>query len=170
MFCPLFEISMLVCLLRGYVFRAQTQEIKERGGNQSTGIDFFITQERVIFLDTQVEIKDEVTVSCSFSTVFSVRCQNVSKSWTVQIEMSNWHRKKLRLDCKLIYLFPQPMLSPSILDHLINNDRKLPPEYNLPHTYVEMQVSGWPADGSGWKHLPYMFMWAQAHYLSGPIH
>merc|ERR1719419_1189216 len=38
---------------RGYVFRAQTQEIKERGGNRSTGIDFFITQERVIFLDTQ---------------------------------------------------------------------------------------------------------------------
>ncbi|TNN02427.1 protein SMG9 [Takifugu rubripes] len=70
---------------RAYVFRAQTQEIKERGGNQSTGIDFFITQERVIFLDTQ------------------------------------------------------PILSPSILDHLINNDRKLPPEYNLPHTYVEMQ-------------------------------
>lgn len=38
----------------------------------------------------------------------------------------------------------QPILSPSILDHLINNDRKLPPEYNLPHTYVEMQV-GEPA-------------------------
>uniref|UniRef100_A0A7N8YGL6 SMG9 nonsense mediated mRNA decay factor n=1 Tax=Mastacembelus armatus TaxID=205130 RepID=A0A7N8YGL6_9TELE len=74
-----------ICLHRAYVFRAQTQEIKERGGNQSTGIDFFITQERVIFLDTQ------------------------------------------------------PVLSPSILDHLINNDRKLPPEYNLPHTYVEMQ-------------------------------
>ncbi|XP_053743313.1 nonsense-mediated mRNA decay factor SMG9 isoform X1 [Synchiropus splendidus] len=70
---------------RGYVFRAQTQEIKERAGNQSTGIDFFITQERVIFLDTQ------------------------------------------------------PILSPSSLDHLINNDRKLPPEYNLPSTYVEMQ-------------------------------
>uniref|UniRef100_A0A674DGE9 Nonsense-mediated mRNA decay factor SMG9 n=1 Tax=Salmo trutta TaxID=8032 RepID=A0A674DGE9_SALTR len=70
---------------RGYVFRAQTQEIKERGGNQSTGIDFYITQERVIFLDTQ------------------------------------------------------PILSPSILDHLINNDRKLAPEYKLPHTYVEMQ-------------------------------
>eukprot|EP00064_Thunnus_orientalis_P009168 superscaffoldBa00001150_g9191 len=69
----------------GYVFRAQTQEIKERGGNRSTGIDFFITQERVIFLDTQ------------------------------------------------------PMLSPSILDHLINDDQKLPPEYNLPYTYVEMQ-------------------------------
>ncbi|KAL7394120.1 hypothetical protein ABVT39_020980 [Epinephelus coioides] len=76
---------MLYDWRKGYVFRAQTQEIKERGGNQSTGIDFFITQERVIFLDTQ------------------------------------------------------PMLSPSILDHLINNDRKLPPEYNLPHTYVEMQ-------------------------------
>lgn len=40
------------------------------------------------------------------------------------------------------------MLSPSILDHLINNDRKLPPEYNLPHTYVEMQVSSQPTDGS----------------------
>lgn len=38
--------------------------------------------------------------------------------------------------------FLQPILSPSILDHLINNDRKLPPEYNLPHTYVEMQVRG----------------------------
>ncbi|XP_023690579.1 nonsense-mediated mRNA decay factor SMG9 isoform X1 [Paramormyrops kingsleyae] len=70
---------------RAYVFRAQSQEIKERGGNQSSGIDFYITQESVIFLDTQ------------------------------------------------------PILSPSILDHLINNDRKLPPEYNLPHTYVEMQ-------------------------------
>ncbi|CAL8247831.1 unnamed protein product [Lota lota] len=70
---------------RAFVFRAQTQEIKERAGNQSTGIDFFITQERVIYLDTQ------------------------------------------------------PILSPSILDHLINNDRKLPPEYNLPHTYIEMQ-------------------------------
>uniref|UniRef100_A0A250XXG0 Protein SMG9 n=1 Tax=Castor canadensis TaxID=51338 RepID=A0A250XXG0_CASCN len=59
--------------------------MKERGGNQTSGIDFFITQERIVFLDTQ------------------------------------------------------PILSPSILDHLINNDRKLPPEYNLPHTYVEMQ-------------------------------
>uniref|UniRef100_A0A8C3ICM3 Nonsense-mediated mRNA decay factor SMG9 n=1 Tax=Chrysemys picta bellii TaxID=8478 RepID=A0A8C3ICM3_CHRPI len=87
--------SMLMSLLsanqpeedqRAYVFRTQSQEIKERGGNQTSGIDFFITQERIIFLDTQ------------------------------------------------------PILSPSILDHLINNDRKLPPEYNLPHTYVEMQV------------------------------
>lgn len=40
------------------------------------------------------------------------------------------------------------MLSPSILDHLINNDRKLPPEYNLPHTYVEMQVSDGPAESA----------------------
>ncbi|XP_055475372.1 nonsense-mediated mRNA decay factor SMG9 isoform X3 [Psammomys obesus] len=70
---------------RAYVFRAQSAEMKERGGNQTSGIDFFITQERIVFLDTQ------------------------------------------------------PILSPSILDHLINNDRKLPPEYNLPHTYVEMQ-------------------------------
>nr|XP_014343706.1 PREDICTED: protein SMG9-like [Latimeria chalumnae] len=70
---------------RFYVFRSQSQEIKERGGHQTSGIDFFITQERIIFLDTQ------------------------------------------------------PILSPSVLDHLINNDRKLPPEYNLPHTYVEMQ-------------------------------
>lgn len=46
----------------------------------------------------------------------------------------------------------QPILSPSILDHLINNDRKLPPEYNLPHTYVEMQVRaavGLPRLGCG---------------------
>ncbi|XP_059813398.1 nonsense-mediated mRNA decay factor SMG9 [Hypanus sabinus] len=70
---------------RSYVFRCQTQEMKERGGTQTSGIDFFVTQERVIFLDTQ------------------------------------------------------PILSPAVLDHLINNDRKLPPEYNLPHTYVEMQ-------------------------------
>uniref|UniRef100_A0A3B3SPQ3 SMG9 nonsense mediated mRNA decay factor n=1 Tax=Paramormyrops kingsleyae TaxID=1676925 RepID=A0A3B3SPQ3_9TELE len=69
---------------RAYVFRVQSQEIKQRGGNKSSGIDLYITQESVIFLDTQ------------------------------------------------------PILSP-ILDHLINNDRKLPPEYNLPHTYVEMQ-------------------------------
>lgn len=48
---------MNVGIVRGYVFRAQSQEIKERGGNQSSGIDFFITQERVIFLDTQVRNK-----------------------------------------------------------------------------------------------------------------
>lgn len=36
------------------MFRTQSQEIKERGGNQTSGIDFFITQERIIFLDTQV--------------------------------------------------------------------------------------------------------------------
>lgn len=70
---------------RAFVFRPQSPELKERGGSQTCGIDFFITQERVVFLDTQ------------------------------------------------------PILSPSILDHLINNDRKLPPEYSLPHTYVEMQ-------------------------------
>ncbi|XP_053547190.1 nonsense-mediated mRNA decay factor SMG9 isoform X2 [Bombina bombina] len=70
---------------RSFVFRMQSQEVRERAGNQTSGIDFFISQERIIFLDTQ------------------------------------------------------PMLSPAILDHLINNDRKLPPEYNLPHTYVEMQ-------------------------------
>uniref|UniRef100_A0A8C3BQW8 Nonsense-mediated mRNA decay factor SMG9 n=1 Tax=Cairina moschata TaxID=8855 RepID=A0A8C3BQW8_CAIMO len=70
---------------RAFVFRPQSPEMKERGGSQTCGIDFFITQERVVFLDTQ------------------------------------------------------PILSPSILDHLINNDRKLPPEYSLPHTYVEMQ-------------------------------
>lgn len=104
---------MHYCLLRAYVFRAQTQEIKERGGNQSTGIDFFITQERVIFLDTQAS-----ETHCNYYR----------------------HAKKRLIK---IFLFLQPILSPSILDHLINNDRKLPPEYNLPHTYVEMQVSVW---------------------------
>lgn len=103
-------------LPRGYVFRAQTQEIKERGGNQSTGIDFFITQERVIFLDTQVR-----KTNCSY--------------------YGHVHAKLGKKRLIKIFLFLQPMLSPSILDHLINNDRKLPPEYNLPHTYVEMQVS-----------------------------
>lgn len=58
MLCPLFGVIVYVVVVRGYVFRAQTQEIKERGGHQSTGIDFFITQERVIFLDTQVRIKN----------------------------------------------------------------------------------------------------------------
>lgn len=58
------------CVLhRGYVFRAQTQEIKERGGNQTTGIDFFITQERVIFLDTQVRMKCH---RCCDSRVFDL--------------------------------------------------------------------------------------------------
>lgn len=57
--------SVWIFLHRAYVFRAQTQEIKERGGNQSTGIDFFITQERVIFLDTQVRMK-----YCGSMTVF----------------------------------------------------------------------------------------------------
>ncbi|GAB0200429.1 protein SMG9 [Grus japonensis] len=70
---------------RSFVFRPQPPELRERGGSQTGGIDFFITQERVVFLDTQ------------------------------------------------------PILSPAHLDHLINNDRKLPPEYGLPHTYVEMQ-------------------------------
>lgn len=46
--------------------------------------------------------------------------------------------------------FLQPILSPSILDHLINNDRKLPPEYNLPHTYVEMQVRAHSEPARGW--------------------
>ena len=41
-------------LHRAYVFRAQSAEMKERGGNQTSGIDFFITQERIVFLDTQV--------------------------------------------------------------------------------------------------------------------
>lgn len=49
------HLCFVFFLFRGYVFRPQTQEIKERGGNQSTGIDFFITQERIIFLDTQVK-------------------------------------------------------------------------------------------------------------------
>lgn len=53
------------------------------------------------------------------------------------------------------------MLSPSILDHLINNDRKLPPEYNLPYTYVEMQVKGRPIEGSKLKHL--LLMWPSVY-------
>ncbi len=55
-------------LNRAYVFRAQTQEIKERAGNQSSGIDLYITQERVIFLDTQVRLKGR-TEQCCFHVV-----------------------------------------------------------------------------------------------------
>lgn len=51
-------------LNRAYVFRAQTQEIKERAGNQSSGIDFYITQERVIFLDTQVRLQSHTEQRC----------------------------------------------------------------------------------------------------------
>lgn len=53
-------------LNRAYVFRAQTQEIKERAGNQSSGIDFYITQERVIFLDTQVRLESHTQNSGVF--------------------------------------------------------------------------------------------------------
>ncbi|KAM8793716.1 nonsense-mediated mRNA decay factor SMG9, partial [Eudromia elegans] len=70
---------------RSFVFRPQSPELKERGGHQTGGVDFFITQERVVFLDTQ------------------------------------------------------PLLSPALLDHLINNERKLPPEFGLPHGCVEAQ-------------------------------
>lgn len=136
----------LVSLHRSYVFRAQSQEIKERGGNQSTGIDFFITQERVIFLDTQVRMK------------FCRKSDNRSLSWQNKIEAA-----------VITSVLPfQPMLSPSILDHLINNDRKLPPEYNLPHTYVEMQVSGWPAEGTGDKTVVLLMLactWRQINYF-----
>ncbi|XP_054660976.1 nonsense-mediated mRNA decay factor SMG9, partial [Grus americana] len=38
---------------RSFVFRPQPPELRERGGSQTGGIDFFITQERVVFLDTQ---------------------------------------------------------------------------------------------------------------------
>ncbi|KAM4751881.1 LOW QUALITY PROTEIN: nonsense-mediated mRNA decay factor SMG9 [Cyanocitta cristata] len=69
---------------RSFVFRPQPPELRERGA-QTGGIDLFVTQERVLFLDTQ------------------------------------------------------PILSPAHLDHLINNDRKLPPEFALPHAYVETQ-------------------------------
>ncbi|OPJ78809.1 hypothetical protein AV530_004434 [Patagioenas fasciata monilis] len=73
-------------VLSTYVFRPAPPELRQRGAAQTGGIDLFVTQERVVLLDTQ------------------------------------------------------PILSPALLDHLINNDRKLPPEYGLPHSYVEMQV------------------------------
>lgn len=52
-------------LHRAYVFRAQSAEMKERGGNQTSGIDFFITQERIVFLDTQVP-----TISPDFRVLY----------------------------------------------------------------------------------------------------
>jgi hypothetical protein len=41
--------------------------MKERGGNQTSGIDFFITQERIVFLDTQVPAPTCFTLPCSRS-------------------------------------------------------------------------------------------------------
>lgn len=49
---------------RAYVFRAQSAEMKERGGNQTSGIDFFITQERIVFLDTQVRAPAPLPALC----------------------------------------------------------------------------------------------------------
>ncbi|XP_070306847.1 nonsense-mediated mRNA decay factor SMG9 isoform X3 [Odocoileus virginianus] len=108
---------------RAYVFRAQSAEMKERGGNQTSGIDFFITQERIVFLDTQL-LRERpgpqlVLKECWWNRVLAPH------TWMTG-EWETLHKYA-------------PILSPSILDHLINNDRKLPPEYNLPHTYVEMQ-------------------------------
>ncbi|XP_054035582.1 nonsense-mediated mRNA decay factor SMG9-like [Dryobates pubescens] len=39
---------------RSFVFRPGGPELRERGGSQTGGIDLFVTQERVVFLDTQV--------------------------------------------------------------------------------------------------------------------
>jgi hypothetical protein len=38
--------------------------MKERGGNQTSGIDFFITQERIVFLDTQVRAPAPLPAHC----------------------------------------------------------------------------------------------------------
>lgn len=77
------------CLHRGYVFRAQTQEIKERGGNQSTGIDFFITQERVIFLDTQVRIRYWGYKSSLWS-IFSLLTEYLQAWNRVQLDLKDY--------------------------------------------------------------------------------
>lgn len=55
---------------RAYVFRAQSAEMKERGGNQTSGIDFFITQERIVFLDTQVPALAPLPALCSLLSVW----------------------------------------------------------------------------------------------------
>ena len=39
---------------RSYVFRPQTREAREAGGHQTSGVDMYVTQERVILLDSQV--------------------------------------------------------------------------------------------------------------------
>ncbi|XP_075910799.1 nonsense-mediated mRNA decay factor SMG9 isoform X2 [Petromyzon marinus] len=68
---------------RLHAFRSQSQESRERASHHTSGVELFISQERVFFLDTQ------------------------------------------------------PVLSASVLDHFINNERKLPQEFSLPHTFVE---------------------------------
>ena len=71
------------------------------------------------------------------------RCHQAALGWPCPLGSSPLASPQL-----LPLFLLQPILSPSILDHLINNDRKLPPEYNLPHTYVEMQVRG-PSQAGG---------------------
>uniref|UniRef100_A0A2I3S4X7 SMG9 nonsense mediated mRNA decay factor n=1 Tax=Pan troglodytes TaxID=9598 RepID=A0A2I3S4X7_PANTR len=72
------------------------------------------------------------TPACSSHRTYVFRAQSA------EMKERGWHRL-LYYQERIVFLDTQPILSPSILDHLINNDRKLPPEYNLPHTYVEMQ-------------------------------
>lgn len=92
-------------------------------------------------------------------------CNNLSfvdySSFLLHVYYPKIHFKALLILKMINASHCQPMLSPSILDHLINNDRKLPPEYNLPHTYVEMQVCGWPVEGDMSSFFTYMisFIW-----------
>lgn len=86
--------SMIMSMLAGnnsvtdpkkLIFPTQTQDKMERATNETSGVDMYVTEERVIFLDAQ------------------------------------------------------PILSPSLLEQYIYNDRKMSAEYNGPAIGVEMQ-------------------------------
>lgn len=70
---------------RSYIFQPQTRDVKERCGHQTSGIDVFVTPQRIVLLDSQ------------------------------------------------------PVLSPSVLDNLIRNEKKLPSEYSMAENCIEIQ-------------------------------
>lgn len=70
---------------RNYVFPPQSRDIREECGHMTSGIDIFVTSQRVIFLDCQ------------------------------------------------------PVLSASVLDQLIHNEKKIPPEFTTAENFAEIQ-------------------------------
>lgn len=83
--------STLMSLLAGntdddsnFIFPPQSREVREECGHMTNGIDIFVSQQRVIFLDTQ------------------------------------------------------PLMSPSVLEQLIHNEKKIPPEYTAAENYIEI--------------------------------
>ncbi|XP_030768807.1 protein SMG9 isoform X3 [Rhinopithecus roxellana] len=81
---------------RAYVFRAQSAEMKERGGNQTSGIDFFITQERIVFLDTQ-----SLQIAAFLFTVCHVVI--VVQDWFTDLSLYSFHQNLKGSPCPRLW-------------------------------------------------------------------